>query len=303
MVNYWWASQGKNYEQAIRKGTLWTCERSNRNTDQARTLIKSMKPDDIVLHYYKSHLRAISQVTTSWQPWLRPEENPKIDPEESDDGWLVTVGPVQTGLALHYTRVAELIRNGPGSPINSAGRPQQKFLSAVSEEDGHALLKELGVEEPTHAAEGLYGRPDEWGGEDTDEVSLGTVRREQADLRRHLLGGRTAVSCSLCGEERPARLLVAGHIKPRSYCTEEERKDFGAVAMIVCSLGCDALFGWGYIYVDSERRVRRGILADNKDVEAAVDQLIGKVCSAHNEQTAKNFSAHAELSGANRFSH
>ncbi|PVE19203.1 hypothetical protein DDA93_05180 [Arthrobacter sp. Bz4] len=261
-------------------------------------LIQSLQPGDKVFHYQKSYLRAVSRVATSWQPWSRPEENPKVYSAENDDGWLVTVDPIQTGLALHYSRAAELIRNGPGSPINAAGHPQQKFLSALSEEDGRSLLHELGMAASAAMMDGLYGRPDEWDGGETDEVSLGTVRQEQADLRRHLLNGRPIASCSVCGEERPAKLLVAGHIKPRNSCTEEERKNFRSVAMLVCSLGCDALFGWGYIYVDPEGYVRRGVPAETKDVEAAVDLLIGKHSGAHNEQTARNFAAHAELSGA-----
>ncbi len=297
-MNYWWASQGMNYDEAIREGTLWTCPRAGKNTDRARLLIQSLQPGDIVFHYQKSHLRAVSRVTAPWRPWSRPEENPKVYPEEGDDGWLVTVDPLQTGLTLHYSRAAELIRNGPGSPINAAGHPQQKFLSALSEEDGRSLLNELGVDAPALTSEGLYGRPDEWDGEDTDGVSLGTVRQEQADLRKYLLASRSAAPCSICGEDRPAKLLVAGHIKPRSACTEEERRDFRSVAMLLCSLGCDALFGWGYIYVDNAGLVRRGITAETTDVQAAVDLLIGKTCSAHNEQTAPRFAAHAELSCA-----
>lgn len=65
--------------------------------------------------------------------------------------------------------------------------------------------------------------------------------------------------------------------------------------MLVCSLGCDALFGWGYIVVDAAGRVRRGIPSETKDVERAVDLLVGKLCAAHDERTAPNFAAHAEL--------
>lgn len=299
MVNYWWATQNANYQTVIKLGTLWTCPRGDGSVGVSRGLIKHLNPGDIVFHHYKKYLRAASQVTESWKPWARPEGYPKVDMKEGDDGWLVTVEPIRTDFKLHYNRVAELIRVGPKAPLNMRGVPQQKYLSALSEDDGSALLEELGLPTPGTGTVGLFGRPDEfWGGSETDEVALGEVRLEQSDLRRHLLQGRATAPCSICSEERPSRLLIAGHIKPRSECTEQERKDFRSVAMLVCSLGCDALFGWGYIVVDPSGRVRRGIQAETKDVEAAVDLLIGKSCIVHNEQTAPNFAAHAELTAA-----
>ncbi|MBP2218016.1 HNH endonuclease signature motif containing protein [Arthrobacter sp. CAN_C5] len=296
MVEYWWASQNANYPKVIELGTLWTCPRENGSVDSSRGMIKSLKPGDIVFHHYKSYLRAVSRVTESWVPWVRPEGYPKVYMKEGDDGWLVTVDPIRTDFMLHYERVAELIRIGAEAPLNILGRPQQKYLSALSEEDGLALLTELDLPASGPNTQGLFGRPDEyWGGGETNEMSLGEVRREQSDLRRHLLQGRTVAPCSLCGEARPSRLLIAGHIKPRSKCTEGERKDFRSVAMLVCSLGCDALFGWGYIIVDPTGRVCPGIRAETKEVQAAVDLLVGKSCTVHNEHTAPNFAAHADL--------
>lgn len=297
MVNYWWASQGDNYRIVIPLGTLWTCPRHDGSVDVARGLIKSLEPGDIVFHHGEKFLRAVSRVRDSWKPYLRPEGYPNKREGEGDDGWLVTVDPIRTDLMLHFTRVAQLIRVGGSAPLNINGKPQEKYLSALSEEDGLALLAELGLPSFGTTGEGsFFGRPDEfWGGGDTDAVSLGDVRKEQADLRRHLLRGRFTAPCSICGEERPSRLLIAGHIKPRRECTEQERKDFRSVAMLVCSLGCDALFGWGYIIVNAEGRVRRGISAETKDVEAAVDLLIGRPCGAYNAHTAPNFAAHSDL--------
>ena len=74
-------------------------------------------------------------------------------------------------------------------------------------------------------------------------------------------------------------------------CTEEKRMDFTAAAMLVCSLGCDALFEQGYIVVNENGRLRRGRPAATNDLEQAVDLLIGKVCATHNELTGTNFQA------------
>ncbi|WP_368824586.1 hypothetical protein [Kocuria cellulosilytica] len=194
--------------------------------------------------------------------------------------------------------MAELINHGSPGPFTSKGKPALKYASPLNEEEGLRLLQEAGVSlSPDGAnAESLLGCPaTSWVGEGSDGEALGTVRREQAHLRRHLLQGRTAAPCSICGEVLPARLLIAGHIKPRNLCTEEERVDFTAAAMLICVLGCDALFEWGYIVVDTTGHVDLGRPAETKDLEAAVDQLVGKTCTVHNASTATNFEAHRSL--------
>ena len=74
------------------------------------------------------------------------------------------------------------------------------------------------------------------------------ARREQAALRDRLLGGKAFAQCGVCGRAIPRALLIAGHIKRRESCNPNEKRDPN-VAMLVCSLGCDALFEHGYISV------------------------------------------------------
>ena len=86
----------------------------------------------------------------------------------------------------------------------------------------------------------------------TDAVAERKVRREQRLLRRALGLGGGSHQCALCGREFPDRLLVAAHIKKRSACTDEEKIDIPAVAMIACALGCDVLFEHGYVVINDE---------------------------------------------------
>lgn len=83
----------------------------------------------------------------------------------------------------------------------------------------------------------------------TDESRTGRRRREHAAFKSRLieLAGGT---CALCGNQLPAPFLVGAHIKKRSSCTEDERKDFDNVGMLACLLGCDSLFEHGLIAVD-----------------------------------------------------
>lgn len=292
-MNYWWATQTTNYPAAIVSGTLWTCPRAeDRPLKESRRLIKDLRVGDVVFHHQASYLRAVSIVAEEWQDHSRPAEYVKRV-GEGEEGWLVRVRPIATGLKLHFRRVGELIRLSNGGPLNINSEPSQKYLSPLSREEGQKLLAELDVSPPD---EGFMGRPiDSWGGEETDTVKLATLRAEQSELRRHLLDGRFTAECSICGRAFPARLLIAGHIKPRSICTEEERKDFGSVAMLICNLGCDALFEWGYLIVDASGTVRAGKSPETAGVKEAVLEVAGNDCLAFNVRTASTFAAHSHL--------
>ncbi|GAB1820160.1 hypothetical protein [Herbidospora sp. RD11066] len=78
---------------------------------------------------------------------------------------------------------------------------------------------------------------------------LVVLRRGEQNALRRLLLGRSASRCALCGAELPERFLVAAHIKQRSECSEQERRDLDNVAMLACTLGCDSLYEHGYIGV------------------------------------------------------
>ncbi|MFJ3841856.1 hypothetical protein ACWGHM_34640 [Streptomyces sp. NPDC054904] len=73
-------------------------------------------------------------------------------------------------------------------------------------------------------------------------------RGEQAALKRRLLPGLTG-QCALCGRELPGTFLIGAHIKKRAMCTDDEKRDLDNIAMLACTLGCDALFEHGYVTV------------------------------------------------------
>lgn len=255
--------------------------------------IKELVPGDIVFHHSRSFLRGISVVTDPWVDWPRGPVYPR-GKGEGDDGWLVRVRPLVTGLELHYKDVAQLVVPGPPGPFTRDRQSTQrgKFISWLSDEDGNRILQHLGLE---YVNDGLYGRPaTEWAGDETDAFAISTIRNEQSALRRHLLQGRTVAPCSLCQAELPDRFLIAGHIKPRAFCNEEERRDYRA-AMLVCSLGCDALFEWGYLVVGFDGRVEPGITAETEAVQVAVAAVAGGRCVAHDGVSAHRFEFHWKL--------
>jgi hypothetical protein len=117
------------------------------------------------------------------------------------------------------------------------------------------------------------------------------ARREQDILRSYLLGGAQTGTCAVCGQTFPVELLVAGHIKRRTKCTDRQKKDTTNL-MLVCTFGCDALFERGYIVV------RRGKVAAGPNrvgfraVSRRVSSLKGKPCSNWSTESAGYFEWH-----------
>jgi hypothetical protein len=120
------------------------------------------------------------------------------------------------------------------------------------------------------------------------------ARVEQGYLRQLLFQEQVTARCAMCGEEYPVDLLVAGHIKRRSACSDEERKDAHHVVMPVCKLGCDELFERGYISVDGTGRVVSSTRAGTKILAEHLASLRGRVCQCFREPTRRYFSWHFE---------
>ncbi len=294
-MRYWWVSHGRNYEQAITEGTLWNCPGPEGELPGNRVYLKEMRHGDVVFNYFGPYIRAVSVVSEKWQDAPRPDGYEK-QLGERDDGWLVRTTPLAEGLRVHRERAAGLTaESGPG-PLNAAGKPLQRYISALTEEEGQALLHECGVTAPQSSAGSLRGLPGSaWGADEPDQQTLTTIRLEQAYLRKNLLRGRLKAPCAICGDDLPARLLIAGYIKPRPNTSEEERRDYAASSMLTCALGCDALYEWGYIVVDAGGKIRAGQAAETGRIEEAVNRLVGRNCTAFSEQTAACFAENERL--------
>lgn len=108
--------------------------------------------------------------------------------------------------------------------------------------------------------------------EEIDASRTAKVRAEQGLLRDYLLDGETG-DCALCGRTFPIQFLVVAHIKKRSECTEEEKRDFDNVVMPNCTFGCDELFERGYIGVDADGQI---VVSDQAPEPGPVHNYIGQ---------------------------
>ncbi|GAA3957112.1 hypothetical protein GCM10023085_44550 [Actinomadura viridis] len=126
----------------------------------------------------------------------------------------------------------------------------------------------------------------------TDAVRTALVRKEQKRIRKHLFAGKTVAACSLCGRTFPLRLLVAAHIKRRADATHEERRTMANI-MPACVMGCDALFEYGFVHVDTDGVIRVSVPAEAPvDLVAAASLLEGRLCAAFGEESRGFFDHH-----------
>lgn len=118
-------------------------------------------------------------------------------------------------------------------------------------------------------------------------------RTEQGYLRGIHVPGATGV-CSLCAKTFPREFLWVGHIKKRSLCSDEERRDARNVAMPCCVFGCDKLFEDGYISVASDGAIVVSDAAKRyPTLRAYVEECFaGANCLAHRDETEPYFAYH-----------
>jgi hypothetical protein len=147
----------------------------------------------------------------------------------------------------------------------------------------------LGDEERSNAADNLL----------TFEGSLTHVRQveqrgEQAMLRRQLFGAQDHGTCALCGETYPVRFLYAAHIKRRSVCGDDEKRDLASIAMPACTFGCDALFEAGFLAVGADGLVMTSARGVNGALWERLKRFQGGRCLAFKASTQGYFEWHRE---------
>lgn len=122
--------------------------------------------------------------------------------------------------------------------------------------------------------------------EEMEREVFATRRMEQQALRNFLLAGPNT-KCELCGRAFPAEFLTAAHIKRRSICTDEEKRQLAAVAMLNCRFGCDELFGKGFVSVDGGGRIQLSeLLQEGPAHQYAIKHLANQNSAAWAERVA-----------------
>lgn len=172
-------------------------------------------------------------------------------------------------------------------PLIERGYVVEDISARDPDDSDHERLSEAARQRAIQQAKAFAGH--------TDATIERRVRREQRLLRKALGLGNGSHTCAFCGRTYPDRLLVAAHIKRRSECTQEERVDIPAIAMIACALGCDALFELGYVVVNPDGVIEATDRADSGEhVRELAANLHGRILHGYDDQSAPYFAWHRE---------
>jgi len=118
------------------------------------------------------------------------------------------------------------------------------------------------------------------------------VRAEQSKIRKLLFGSAKTIHCALCGDEFPAELTIAAHVKRRTDCSDPEKRDFRNNVIPLCSFGCDELFERGFVVVLDNGKIAMNNNAEPVKVRQRLTFLNGRACPSFNESNSKYFRAH-----------
>lgn len=126
----------------------------------------------------------------------------------------------------------------------------------------------------------------------SDKRILVAVRTEQNYLRKNLFKNKRVSTCGICGRDMPVELLITAHIKPRANCAIKERRDIHNVVMPMCRMGCDDLFGRGFISVDNGRVVISSLPWLPPAITEYFRVVNGRECVHWSESSKKYFEWH-----------
>lgn len=291
-TKFWWVNQSVNFYPVFGDGTLWAPlkDRRGQQVDHWRTLDRVL-PGDLVIHYARPEVRAISRVATKPQPAYPPRGYDDVPADTK--GTLVLTEPL---LDIRVTRdeALAILEQGKG-PVSGNGTLRNGYVFPLEPANAELLLRRAGVETSREAVPGdsPFGGPSgHYLGGATDRLAIVAIRAEQQFLRSQQLRHRGS-SCALCGRHLPEELLIAAHVKPRWACSEEERMDSLNVSMLACLLGCDALFELGYVIVGEQGHIERGYRGSD-DAKDRVAEIVGRQCPAHSRESRQYFAWHQQ---------
>ena len=130
--------------------------------------------------------------------------------------------------------------------------------------------------------------------DETDKQVSAKRRLEQGFLKKYLFGDNTISTCACCGKQYPVSYLVTAHIKKRTFCNVEERRDMNVV-FPMCKFGCDELFENGYIVIKDGIVCSLNFKPTTNDIEIYINSIVNKKCNYFNRNTEKYFKWHFDF--------
>lgn len=142
--SFWWVNQGQTFEQERAEGFIWAPQESQAGADLHHwSNVSKVRQGDVVFHYSRGEIRAISSARSDGHPKERPPSLPQDAWKQS--GWaaeleyfdlpqtipLPAIAPDLLKLDLHL------------GPINSVGKVNQGYLYRLSEDAARVIARHV----------------------------------------------------------------------------------------------------------------------------------------------------------------
>lgn len=298
---FWWVNQGVTGVTSTRSGdftNLWAAAKDLQgNTQPSWDSLDLARPGDVVLHYISGYVVGNSRVAHSSGPAIRPRAFETAERSGDEGRELLLEKFTLFDIPVRLDEIpAELRRSprGSGTPFNSEGGVQRGYLFPIDNSIASAVFEAAGLIVDDNEAEDMAGSSTfaelHLAIDATDGTTLVKYRKEQSALRKRLFGSATQARCGICGRRYPVRYLHTAHVKSRSACSEEERKDWRNVVIAACLFGCDAMFEDGMLTVDSTGTIHLNAGHDETPAFAAfTSSLLGRTAPAFKPGNKKYF--------------
>jgi hypothetical protein len=329
-MRVWWVNQGQTFRQAVKDGGLWApLVDGNGHRRDHWSRMTDVAIGDLIVHYAGGRVRGVSSARSI------ATEAPRIMRRRSHDQWVddgmrivVDFSSLEPSVPLSRIPIAARLAavGTAGAPFDKRGEVKVGYLFRLEGALLDVLLQVLQIdpailrapdsEDTGYSAISSHSQPSADPRLNPniratiplgpDRTSVAWVRPEQRTFRRFLFSTGGSGLCDLCGRLLPVSLLRAAHIMPRALLHVDERADLRTV-MSACILGCDALFELGYLIVDETGAICRGSsrMEPKSDGAAAVNALVGRMCTAFDQISSEFFQRHrlhhaAALTGGSR---
>ncbi|MFB8038683.1 hypothetical protein ACFC5Z_38420 [Streptomyces sp. NPDC056004] len=220
---------------------MWGVAPGKRDVNVSK--IKKMRPGDWVFFTGESKVYFGGTIALTWRSQPMANELWAADGDGSTWEYMYALSGTQ-GFDIPIQEVRDLLDWNPKRNVMG--------ISVLSEDESDSLQTLLTLDPASAKASPVDLQEEEaaiagFDGE-LERKAQRAQRGEQAALKRRLLPGN-AGQCALCGRELPGAFLIGAHIKKRAFCNDGEKRDLANIAMLACTLGCDALYEHGYVAV------------------------------------------------------
>lgn len=243
-MNFWWVNHSKSYKMELEGGYIWCPQVHLGHVQRIPWLnVAKVRPGDVIISYAERHVRAVGIARSHV---FNSDPKPGYPAMGWDKpGWEVSVQWERLPLAFSLKPYVEKIREflaSKNAPLKANGDAQMAYLSAISEEFGTWLLRNIEANEALVVSTAADLEMDCLHVPETQRARLHQARIGQGGYRREVL--QIEPRCRLTAVSDP-KFLIASHIKPWKDCSNEERLDCHNGLMLAPHV--DQLFDKGWI--------------------------------------------------------